>query len=97
MYLVLYVSPFLTLAKSNPLLILRTDLYDPFGFNKNMSEETKERRLTAELNNGRLAQLGIFGFLCADKIPGSVPLLSDIAIPYEGDPMIPFEGQFSYF
>lgn len=62
-----------------------------------MSEETKERRLRAELNNGRLAQLGIFGFLCADKIPGSVPALSSIAIPYEGDPMIPFEGQFSYF
>jgi hypothetical protein len=36
----------------------KTDLYDPFGFNKNMSAETKERRLTAELNNGRLAQLG---------------------------------------
>ena len=73
------------------------DLYDPFGFNKNMSEETKERRLVAELNNGRLAQLGIFGFLCADKIPGSVPALNGIAIPYEGDPMIPFEGQFTYF
>jgi len=73
------------------------DLYDPFGFNKKMSEETKERRLVAELNNGRLAQLGIFGFLCADKIPGSVPLLNDIAIPYNGDPMVPFEGQFSYF
>lgn len=72
------------------------DLYDPFGFNKKMSEETKERRLTAELNNGRLAQLGIFGFLCADKIPGSVPALNDIAIPYAGNPMIPFEGQFSY-
>ena len=62
-----------------------------------MSEETKERRLVAELNNGRLAQLGIFGFLCADKIPGSVPALDGIAIPYSGDPMIPFEGQFSYF
>lgn len=74
-----------------------TDLYDPFGFNKNMSAETKEKRLTAELNNGRLAQLGIFGFLCADKIPGSVPLLNDIAIHYDGNPMVPFEGQFSYF
>jgi len=73
------------------------DLYDPFGFNKNMSEETKERRLRAEINNGRLAQLGIFGFLAADKVEGSVPALSKIAIPYSGDPMIPFEGQFSYF
>ena len=72
------------------------DLYDPFGFSKSMSEETKERRLIAELNNGRLAQLGIFGFLCADKIPGSVPALSDIAQSYAGNPMVPFEGQFTY-
>jgi hypothetical protein len=62
-----------------------------------MSEETKEKRLIAEINNGRLAQLGIFGFLCADTIPGSVPLLNDIATPYAGNPMVPFEGQFSYF
>lgn len=73
------------------------DLYDPFGFNKNMSEDVKEKRLIRELNNGRLAMLGIFSFLCADTIPGSVPALSRIAIPYSGDPMIPFEGQFSYF
>mmetsp|Transcript_15537 Transcript_15537/g.23042 ORF Transcript_15537/g.23042 Transcript_15537/m.23042 type:complete len:228 (+) Transcript_15537:52-735(+) len=61
-----------------------------------VSKETMERKRTSELNNGRLAQLGIFGFLCADKIPGSVPALNDIAIPYAGNPMIPFEGQFSY-
>jgi len=79
------------------LILFIIDLYDPFGFSKNKSEEKKERGLVAELNNGRLAQLGIFGFLCADKIPGSVPALNDIAIPYAGDPMIPFEGQFSYF
>ena len=72
------------------------DLYDPFGFNKKMSEETKERRLIAEINNGRLAQLGIFGFLAADKVPGSVPLLTGIVKGYSGNPMIPFEGQFSY-
>jgi len=73
------------------------DLYDPFGFNKNMSAETKERRLISEINNGRLAQIGIFGFLCADAIPGSVPALNDFATSYSGNPMIPFEGQFSYF
>mmetsp|Transcript_2033 Transcript_2033/g.3202 ORF Transcript_2033/g.3202 Transcript_2033/m.3202 type:complete len:249 (+) Transcript_2033:2-748(+) len=87
--------PPFTLFRDNVHFVL--DLYDPFGFNKNMSAETKERRLKAELNNGRLAQLAIFAFLCADKIPGSVPLLNGIAIPYSGDPMIPFEGQFSYF
>lgn len=66
------------------------DLYDPLGFNKKMSDDTKKRRLAAEINNGRLAMLGIFGFLTADKIPGSVPLLGDIASPYDGEPMIPW-------
>lgn len=75
------------------------DLYDPFGFHKNMSAEAKERKLVVELNNGRLAMLGIFGFLCADTIPGSVPALDAMGVstPYTGDVMVPFEGQFSYF
>eukprot|EP00560_Eucampia_antarctica_P010071 CAMPEP_0197831396 /NCGR_PEP_ID=MMETSP1437-20131217/9773_1 /TAXON_ID=49252 ORGANISM="Eucampia antarctica, Strain CCMP1452" /NCGR_SAMPLE_ID=MMETSP1437 /ASSEMBLY_ACC=CAM_ASM_001096 /LENGTH=251 /DNA_ID=CAMNT_0043434295 /DNA_START=38 /DNA_END=793 /DNA_ORIENTATION=- len=73
------------------------NLYDPFGFNNKMSDETKERRLVVELNNGRLAMLGIFGFLAADKVAGSVPALQNIASSYSGDVMIPFEGQFSYF
>ena len=50
-----------------------------------------------ESNNGCLPILGIFGFLCADTIPGSVAALQDIAIPYEDKVMVPFEGQFSYF
>ena len=50
-----------------------------------------------EINNGCLAILGIFGFLCAGTIPGSVPALQDIAIPYEDKVMVLFEGQFSYF
>ena len=62
-----------------------------------MSAAQKEKRLVMEVNNGRLAMLGIFGFLVADKLPGAVPLLDGIAIPYAGDPMVPFEGQFSYF
>jgi len=73
------------------------DLYDPFKFNKKMSEETKERRLAAEINNGRLAMLGIFSFLSADKIPGSVPALQNIAIPYDGDIMAPLQSDFSFF
>jgi len=73
------------------------DLYDPFGFSKNMSAEKKEERLCVEINNGRLAMLGIFGFLSADAIPGSVPALKNIAIPYDGSVMVPFEGQFTYF
>lgn len=66
------------------------NLYDPFGFHKNMSAEQKEKRLRAEINNGRLAQLGIFGFLCAQTIPGSVPALAGIVKPYAGEVMAPF-------
>jgi hypothetical protein len=43
-----------------------------------------------EINNGRLAMLGIFGFLSADKVAGSVPSLNDIAIPCDGKDMAPF-------
>lgn len=73
------------------------NLYDPFKFSKNKSEEKKARGLKVELNNGRLAMLGIFGFLAADSVPGSVPLLKDIAIPYEGNVMVPFSSDFSFF
>jgi len=66
------------------------NLYDPFGFSKNMSEEKKESRLRAELNNGRLAQIGILGFLSEQCTPGSVPALSGIVAPYAGEPMAPF-------
>jgi hypothetical protein len=38
-----------------------------------------------EINNGRLAMLGIFGFLLEQTIPGSIPLLGEIVKPYGGD------------
>jgi len=73
------------------------DLYDPFGFMKNASEERKAKGRIAEINNGRLAMLGFFGFISADVVPGSVPLLKDIAIPYDGDIMAPFAANFHVF
>lgn len=66
------------------------NLYDPFKLSKNMSEETKERRLRAEINNGRAAMLGIFGFLSAQCAEGSVPLLTGVVPAYSGEPMAPF-------
>ena len=55
-----------------------------------MSEEKKASRLRAEINNGRLAQLGILGFLSEQVCPGSVPALSGVVQPYDGEPMAPF-------
>ena len=72
------------------------NLYDPFKFHTNLSEESKEKRLRAEINNGRLAQLGIIAFLSAQTIPGSVPALSGIVKPYSGEVMAPFSGDFSF-
>jgi len=71
------------------------NLYDPFGFSKNRSEEAKARGLIAEINNGRLAMLGIFGFLCEQTIPGSVPALGGVVKPYIGEVMAPFSADFS--
>lgn len=71
------------------------DLYDPFKLSVNMSAEDKEKRLRAEINNGRLAQLGIFGFLCAQTIPGSVPMLEGIVKPYSGEVMAPLSADWT--
>jgi len=66
------------------------NFYDPFGWSKNRSEEAKASGLVKEINNGRAAMLGIFGFLCAQTIPGSVPLLSGVVPTYSGEVMAPF-------
>jgi hypothetical protein len=67
------------------------DLFDPFGLSKNASPEKKEKGLVTEINNGRLAMLGIFGFAAETKIPGSVPALTSLGLePYSGEYMAPF-------
>ena len=68
------------------------NLYDPLGIYKNMREETKARRLRVEINNGRLAMIGIMGFMCEQSIPGSVPYLTGKIRPYGGQIMAPFQG-----
>mmetsp|Transcript_3608 Transcript_3608/g.8034 ORF Transcript_3608/g.8034 Transcript_3608/m.8034 type:complete len:256 (+) Transcript_3608:60-827(+) len=67
------------------------NLYDPFGIAAKNSPEKKERGLTKELNNGRLAMIGIMGFCAEGKVEGSVPFLKGIIPHYDGDFMAPFD------
>jgi len=78
--------------KFNPVIPhpVPLELFDPFGFQGKMSEEKKATSLVAEINNGRLAMLGIMGFVAASKVPGSVPVLDGLVAPYAGEPMAPF-------
>jgi hypothetical protein len=68
------------------------ELFDPFGFQKKMSPERKEKALLAEINNGRLAQIGIMAFVSEAKVPGSVPVLKGLIPAYTGEPMAPFSA-----
>merc|ERR1719164_329665 len=66
------------------------DLFDPFGLTSKMSAEKKEKSLLAEINNGRLAMLGIMAFVAESKVPGAVPALAGKIAPYSGEVMAPF-------
>jgi len=73
------------------------NLFDPFGFFAEDSEEKKARGRLAEINNGRLAMFGILSILSEASTPGSVPALKGLIYSYSGNVMIPFDGDFSIF
>jgi len=71
------------------------NLYDPFNWFSEDKDKVRGRQ--CEINNGRLAQLGILGILAESKAPGSVPLLTGLIPEYTGDYMAPFSNDFSIF
>merc|ERR1712194_795227 len=68
------------------------NLFDPFQLSKKATPEKKAKGLLAEVNNGRLAMIGLFGFLSESQLKGSVPGLASMGIkPYAGNIMAPFD------
>ena len=68
-------------------------LYDPFKLFEGMSEEQKAKRLNREVNNGRLAMLGIMSLVSEARVPGAVPALKGLIKPYDGEVMAPLSRE----
>jgi len=77
------------------------NLWDPFmlpGGPSSQTDEEKARGRVVEVNNGRMAMLGLFSLLSASSTPGSVPALDAFDFPqYAGNVMIPFSNDFSWY
>ena len=64
------------------------NLWDPFGLPggpSSQTDEQKKRGLNVEVNNGRLAMIGIFSLMSESVTPGSVPgltILDSIIEPF---------------
>jgi len=64
-------------------------LYDPLGIAAKDSDEKKAAGLIKEINNGRLAQIGMIAMVSESHLPGSVPGLTGLIKPFAGDVMAP--------
>merc|ERR1712216_322103 len=88
-----FMPPFDEIPHPVPLI-----LFDPFKLSKRKSPEQKAKGLITEDNNGRLAMIGLMGFLAESQTPGSVPALSTLGLKgYSGNVMAPFDANFHLF
>jgi hypothetical protein len=76
---------------------LPLNLFDPFKFAKKMTPEQSAKRRVMEVNNGRMAMVGLFSLLAESKLEGSVPLIAGKLPHYDGAVMAPFEANFHLF
>merc|ERR1719379_1778085 len=83
-----YIPPFDSTPDQLPHWI-GLNLWDPFKFTKDLTPAQKETKLLAEVNNGRLAMIGLMSVLSEAKAPNSVPLLKGVIPFYAGEPMAP--------
>merc|ERR1712204_155475 len=58
------------------------DLYDPFGILPEQSEAEKKNGLFAEVNNGRLAMIGLFSVLAESDVDIMGSVIPSLTSPF---------------